>query len=501
MVTTLRETRPKEAHWSRRTSERIDDFVGILSPRRALLRKAYRFSYDAIDSHRLRKKRTGFGGTGDTHLTEQNLYKLREINRELTRNNPLIEGLFETERDGVIGSGPVIQARTGDDKLNEELEAAWKEYMLDRPCDVTRRFNFNSYLGVKYLTYRRDGDCASIFVDGHLQAVEGEQIGSPFGEPKPLHYEVVNGCAYSKKTKALIGFYIGESDRKWGYIKAGTWKKYTPERVHHMFNPRRFTQSRGVPALTSSIDFIDKMCGYIDAELVAAKVAACFSAFVKTNDAEPLPAAYTKGVSTSGEDSDNVRLEKLEPGTIMYGQEGEDITTVGMNRPTSAFDQFLQRVLTLIGRPMCLPLMLITLDFSGATFMNARIAYQKVQDAWMREQEWVVKPFVSRIWRWKMQQLIDRKIIKVTNEKLLTSLLRHEVFCKRWPYVDPFKEAKADEAQLKNGTTTRRAICSRQGDDYGVVSTELFAEEKQRKEQGLPAPGEKPKGAPNAVPK
>ncbi len=471
---------------TRRTSEFIDGVIGIVSPRAALKRRQFRFAYDALDNTRTRKKRTGVGGTADKHLTQQALIKLREIGRDMGRNNPLAVGLLETERDGVIGSGVTIQARTDDKGFNKEVEAAWKELMVEKPCDVTGRFNFNQYLGLQYLSYRRDGDVATIFVGDKLQAIEGDQIGTPYGlVPKPEHFKIINGVAYSKKTEKLIGYYIGLPN-KWGYIALANYKKFPADRVHFIFNPRRTSQSRGEPILTSSTTYIDTLCDYIDAELVAAKVNACFSMFISQKEAE-LPSAYTGGISETGEDPANTdnKLEKMEPGTILYGQPGEEPHGIGQVRPGDSFDPFTLRMLSLIGRPLCMPLMLITLDFHGATFMNARIAYQKVQDAWVREQEWVVKPFVSRVWRWFIENNFESK----------KGMFRHEIFCKRWPYVDPFKEARADEFQLKNRTTTRTAICARQGTDFEEVSKKLGEEKKTLEKENIyiaPKP-EKPK--------
>ncbi|GAF90139.1 unnamed protein product, partial [marine sediment metagenome] len=260
-------------------SERIDSVVGIFSPKTAYNRKMYRFSYDAIDSHRLRKKRLGLGGSGDKQLTETNLYKLREVNREMLRNNPLVNGLLKIERNGVIGSGVKIQARTEDDVLNAEIELAFKEQMLDKSCDVTGRFNFNQYLRKYFLSYRRDGDILTIFGDDMLQAIEGEQCGTPWGHAKAKHFDTVNGIAYSKKTGAIVGYYIGRAD-KFGYIKGNEYSQYKAGNVHHCFDSERFSQSRGEPVLTPSINWIDTLCDYVDAELVAAKVNACFSMFI-----------------------------------------------------------------------------------------------------------------------------------------------------------------------------------------------------------------------------
>ena len=45
-------------------------------------------------------------------------------------------------------------------------------------------------------------------------------------------------------------------------------EKYTTEQVHLMFEAERSSQSRGEPALTSSIKYIDYLTKYVDAELV-----------------------------------------------------------------------------------------------------------------------------------------------------------------------------------------------------------------------------------------
>lgn len=481
-------------------SLRVDDIVGIFSPRRAYNRKAWRFSYDVLDNTRTRRRRTDIGGTADKHLTPQNLYRLREDCRGICRNNPIVKGLLATERDGVIGSGVQIQARTSDEGWNKKAEAAWKAEMVDVPCDVTERFNFNQFLRLYYLAYRRDGDAAVIFLDNKIQGIEGEQIGTPTMRIDRKTFYVVNGVAISKVTKRVIGYYIGSPDR-WGYIKSTAFRSYRPDQVHFLFSPERFSQSRGEPALTSCIDAIDKTDKYDDAELVAATVNACFTMFVSREDDTGAPPGYTYGSSETGEDTEENRLEKMEPGTIMYGRTGEKAEGIGQRRPGNLYDTFIKRQLSKIGRPLLMPLMLITLDFSGATYMNARIAYSKVHDAWLNEQNLLVKPFVSRVWRWKLESLIRRKVLSPRDD-----WMSHEIVCNRWPYVDPWKESKADEQQLINGTITRTEICARQGRDFKEVTNKLDEEGKEREGKLLPQkqtkqPQTKTEGSSDAIPK
>jgi len=466
----------------RKTSVALDSVVGVLSPASALKRAQYRFAYDVLSKHRTHTKRSGTWGFGDQQLDEHTQSELREIARDMSRNNPVIKGMLKTERDGVVGQSAKVQARSGDNKFDEDIEAAWKERMLLSRCDLTGRFNFNQLLRKAYLSYRRDGDFFCLFADDGIQPVEGEQVGTPWGKAQPEHYDIINGVAVSKQTKKIIGYYIG-TPNKYGYIEADAWKNYPAEAVHHMFNPDRFSHSRGEPALTAAMEWIDKISGYIDAELVAAKVNACFSMFVSREAPFDMPDAYTSGVESGGTDPDTgERYEKISPGTVMYGQINEKATPIGQMRPGSQFGEFVSKMLAFVGRPIGMPLMLITLDYSGATFMNARIAYQQVQRIWENEQEDVVKPFVARAYKWFIDQLVkeDKKFDR-------PGKYSHETICTRWPYVDPLKEAMADAKQLENKTTNRTQICARQGLEFGEVVEKLKSEEDLLKEKGLVA--------------
>jgi capsid protein len=189
------------------------------------------------------------------------------------------------------------------------------------------------------------------------------------------------------------------------------------------------------------------------------------------------PSQASTGTSTEG-----FKQEKLGPGLIYECAPGEDAKAIAAQRPSSEFDPFILRCLMFICRPMCLPLMLATLDYSGATFMNARIAYQEAWDNWKDEQNLVIKPLVSRIWRWKVAQWIARGELLPRDDAFA-----HEVVCKRWPYVDPYKEAMSDKVDLENGTNTRTAICARSGRDYRDVVRERVREQKIEQQEGLVA--------------
>lgn len=453
-----------------------------------LEKKMFELSYDAVKKNRLHKKRSGLQGTGDTHLTKESLESIRNICRDLCRNNPIVRGLLLLEANEVIGTTTNIQARTDDEDWNSQAEELFKQEMVEKPCDVTGRFNFPSLLHKSFYNYRRDGDFFLILSDQGIQLIESDCVGTPTGLQKPVNFEVVNGVAFSKQTGQVIGYYVGKSD-KWGYIKSDSYQKYLAEDVIHIFDSERTTQSRGDPVLAPSIQWIDMLSDYLDAELVAAKVGACFSAFITQKEPEGISVPYTGGVSSSGEDSvSGERLEKLSPGTIMYGEAGEGIQSINPQRPPGAFDVYVSRMISFISRPLCIPLMLAVLNFEGATYMNTRVMYQVAQSNWLSQQKFVIEPLVRRIWLWKISQWIEEGLLSKRDD-----WAKHQVMLKRWKYVDPEREASAEQKQLDMGITTRTEICNKQGLEWKDVIQQRQKEEQLIKELGITLKPEKVK--------
>jgi lambda family phage portal protein len=474
-----------------RVGDRLDTLAKAVSPRwyasrcrdrgRAeIINAMARFGYDSLRRGRLQNKRSGLSGTGDRHLTEPALSDLRNICRDMGRNNPLVKGLLLTEADDVVGTGTTVQARSKNEAWNRRVERLFYEEMVLRPCDITNRFNFQQILHKAYLSYRRDGDVFVLLTDAGLEVCEGEQCGTPYGQVLGEYSTVTNGVVTSNQTRRVIGYYMGRPNT-WGYIEPDSWYRYPAEKVHHVSNSDRFSYTRGEPALTPSVEMIDQVSRYIDAELVAAHVNACLSVFVTHDDDLSWPTAYTEGISPSGKTEKGTKLQKVTPGMIHHLAKGESINAVVPTRPAAAFDPFILRGLMMIGRPLCMPLMLVTLDFSGATYMNARIAYQAAQRNYRREQAHVIEPLVRRIWGWWLARKMAAGQVPIRQDAFA-----HEVICQRWPYVDPYREAQADKLELENKTTSQSQICARKGLDYA----DLVAE-RQRDRQTEIAAGER----------
>jgi len=453
-------------------------------------------SYDILHGDRSRKGYVkSLLGTGDTHLTEQALSDLREVARDASRNDPVVKGVMESYAEGIVGTELPIQARSDDEGWNKAREASWKERMEDRPCDVTGRFAFTHSIFLSVLSFSRDGDFFLIWTPEGMWLCEGEQCGSPSGiDVNGKTFTVTNGIAAANPYGRVIGYYIGSPD-KWGYIRPSGYVRYTADQVQHVFDPDRVSYSRGEPLLTPSVNWFDKFGRYADAELVTSCVQACQGVGITHKEPESLlPGAVQHKANSEVNAEDSLKRFQMAPGMVWDMNPGDDVKNIGATRPTTVFGEFMNKVLTIAGRAAGMPLMLITQDLSGATFMNARIAAQMAQERWRKVQTFVVKPLASRWYLWQTERDI------ATDKELRPAPAdwrRHEAMCRRWPYVDPEKEAKADQLELANGTTSRTFICARSGRDYRDVVRERVTDQRIEKDEGLEPeqPAEKPQGS------
>lgn len=438
--------------------------------------------YDLLSGDRTRHGYIkGLAGTGDVHNTEEALADARETARDAARTDPIVEGLLQTYVEGVVGSELPIEARSTDEKWNKDREALWKETMLERPCEITGRFNFIKSIYLAILSAVRDGDCFTRFTGDDPWIIEGEQVGTPNGiSAGGKYFNVFNGVATDKTTGRVIGYYVGKPN-KWGYIEPKSFNRYTADQVHHIVDIDRISYTRGVPMLTSAIQWFDKFGRYADAELATSIVQACQGVAITRKSPEtPFPGAPPMDDPAKESVHDNMKRLKMSPGMIWDLDTDEDVKPIGSTRPTSVFGEFMNKCLTIAGRGAGIPLMLITQDLSGATFMNARIASQMAQERWRRIQAFVVKPLASRWYLWKTANDIASGALAPAPDDWRL----HEVFCRRWPYVDPEKEAKAQRIELENGTTTQIAICAQKGQDYRQVIRDRVRQQQIEDEEG-----------------
>jgi capsid protein len=130
----------------------FDKFITAVSPRRGYEREAWRQAlevlrgYDAAGWQRLNS-----GWHADNESAEiTDRYDrdiLRARARDLERNSDIAQSVIHAFKRNVVGKGFKLQAKTGVDELNDQLEALWRQWVKPQNCDVTGMQSFNQHGG------------------------------------------------------------------------------------------------------------------------------------------------------------------------------------------------------------------------------------------------------------------------------------------------------------------------------------------------------------------
>jgi lambda family phage portal protein len=212
----------------------------------------------------------------------------------------------------------------------------------------------------------------------------------------------------------------------------------------------------------------------MEAELVAARIAACFALLVKTeNNAYGAADARKSDTNSSGQ-----QIESLEPGMIKYLNSGEEVTQVTPQRPGGSFEPFVDRILRAISASLNLPYEIVAKDFSKTNYSSARAALLEARQYFQMRQDWLARKFCAPVYS------------LVIEEAYLTGMLPISGFYKQpnawsksrwtapgWKWVDPLKEAEASIKAINAGITTHAEIAAMQGNDWQEQIDQLAREE------------------------
>lgn len=112
--------------------------------------------YDAADGGRLNKNWRATNEAAD--ITDRySRDTLRARARDLERNSDIANGVLKAFKRNVVGNGFTLQAKTGDDDLDDQIETLWRRWTRRTNCDVTQQQSFNELLRMAVVRKKADG--------------------------------------------------------------------------------------------------------------------------------------------------------------------------------------------------------------------------------------------------------------------------------------------------------------------------------------------------------
>jgi len=423
------------------------------------------------------------GSGADYHYSSERAYMLiLERARSYQRDDPLIGQGVRRLAANLVQEGFRLDVTTGDDLLDAALQDKWLEWSSDPDlCHSEGELTFGQQEALLPQTIVVDGD---VFVlpteDGWLQYIEAHRCRTPRNTKK----DVVHGVLLGKNARRDQYWFTKEDLAPLsGLSKVSEVEKYdarSPDghrQVLHLYLQNRFSQRRGVSALSPVSDMVTMHDDLQFSQLVKAQVASAFAIIHEYSEGADLYGSQKKGEQTTETVGGASRLrEKLSSGIEIFGDPGESIKAFTANVPNSEFFDHAKMILSFISLNLDLPLQVFMLDPSQTNFSGWRGAMDQARMRFRQLQRWMISSFHSPAYRFKLRQWIesDPTIAKMAAKVGPKRNTSHQWHPPSFPYIEPLKDASSDKLQLANSLNSPRRIQAARNRNWEDVSAEII---------------------------
>ncbi len=470
----------------------IDRVVAFFSPEAGYRRMLFRQGYAALSGYDAAKRDRLQPWAGSNGPAESVAGAARELlrgrARDLEINSEMAEAAVGALIRNVVGTGIRPQAqvklRSGefDERTNQALEAAWARWVKHMNCDISRRAGFYEFQRIMLRRRIIDGEALCRMVIARdarvplaLQGLESDALASYIYKAPGGNYIVagVEVDAYF----APVAYWIQPASPDG--LTFSNPERFPAEDMIHLYQLDRWTQVRGVSELARIMRRLRETGEYLDAEVIAAKISACFALLITRQS----PAG---AIGRAAIDTDGKRLETIEPGMIQYLQPGEDVRTATPNRTASAVKDFIQVEQRLAAAGMGQSYEVVSRDMSQSNYSSARQNNLEDRKTWEPMQQYLVDHFCQPVW----ERFVEACVLGgAVNLPAYWSDPERYHACRwvapGWTWIDPLKEVQGKKEELRGGLTTLQQITAEQGQDWREVLEQIAREKQFANELGL----------------
>lgn len=428
--------------------------------------------------------------------------------RHEAQNNDYMRQFLRECKSNIIGSqGIILQARCKNNKgdldkqANDAIEESWKDWSKYGTPEVTGTMSLKILERLFVETLFRDGEVLMLEHMGtrhnkyrySLEMLDSQVLDSQYNHDLRNGNVIRMGVELNVNRKP-VAYHLLTSAKTANDYYNFRGKKYIrvdASRVIHRFLPEWAWQTRGVPAAAASLMRMNMLSGYEDAELVAARIAATKMGFYTSPDGEPPPSAgFQETESEDGAERIGDFTQEAEPGHFDVLPEGYSLQTWEPQHPNQAFKDFMKAMLRGIASGLGVNYNSLANDLEGVNYNSLRHGSIVERAMWMLLQDWMIESFMDVIYQHWLGMALLAGEIKVGDRPLradrFDKYTRVNFQPRRWPWVDPAKEMKANVDAINTRIRSISSIIRERGDDPDDVFEEIAKEREKLNELNIP---------------
>jgi lambda family phage portal protein len=468
----------------------LDRAIGWLAPAAGLARMQARAKADGLERATAvydgasRSYRTSGRIIGNTSANAEiltSLTRLREVMRDLERNNPYARKAIKLLDGNVVGAGIVPTVHASGDRVKKAVRKLIAEHLDTPEIDFDRRLNLAGLQSLVERSTVRDGECLVLreIVKGRPVPLAVRVLEADFLDP----YRdgsigdggaIFQGVEYDKRGQRVAYWLFNEHPGDVLRWKLPSSRRVPAADVIHNFRMERAGQVRGIPRGTPAIMTLWDLHDFEDAELVRQKVAACFAGFITDPDSGRPSLGQAASDQTSKQ---GLAVDMMEPGTMQRLLPGQGVE---FSSPplSSSYDAFTRAQIRKIAIGFGVPYEALSGDLSQTNFSSGRMGWIEFQREVDQERWHTLIPHTcAGIGRWFLDAC-DIALGQRTGAWLEWTPPRREM-------IDPTKEIPAARDAIRAGLSTRSEELRKMGSDPELVDAELAVENKRSDGLGL----------------
>ena len=473
----------------------LDRAIEAVNPKAAYERLRWRSGISGYDSGRIGRANAGWLPTNiQGEMANRHARRLlRARAQDMERNSDVIISILDAYKRNIIGRGFNLQSLTDITAFDEKAEKLWKEWCKPRNCDITGQQSFRELLNMIITRIIVDGEVFIIKTytgskqfPFQLQIREANDLDCQGKMSNDDNGNVVSDGIELDKYSKPVAYYFLDTDPNG--MSTNTPKRIEADRVIYLWQRKRPSEYRGVSLLASVIERIHELDDYFRAVSFMQKILASLCVFIKQTLPDGAAGRLGRGIKKILPDDDPAsRQQKVKAGQIMYLNPGEEVSTLVPSGNSAEAEGFGRQQQRMASAAMGLSLEATARDMSGMNYSSAR---QNLLEDTKTYVDWQL---------WLKEHMLD----EIYTEFLISSFLagqfdmapdfwenKEKYFSHRFigqgmSWIDPLKEATANETMLATGQGTREEICAKAGKDWKEVLQQLAKEQAYIKELGL----------------
>ena len=457
----------------------------------------YRSSYFAGQTSRYLPMPHGIqpqGSGADFHFNQREYFIAVERFRQFDRDNIVIGKAADRVVKSVFQQGFIFAPKTGDKILDKDIKDRFcgeEDSWANDPskCDYEGEKSFDKIAELSFRETLIAGDVVHLLTDEQkIQTFENHHLRNPFGvHNTPTSTKSLTGITNGVQMQngRRVAYHLTpesvNSHNRQSYRSRAipTRDQYGNRQVIHAYDPKRFTQRRGMGVLAPVVFPAQYHDDLQFATLVNAKRQS-FIAILReldVNAIKPPGGGGQKGSRTEETRGDGSRQinEGGGPGQEYRSrQPGERISAWSPNIPHAQFFPHAELLLTFMSINLDVPLMCLMLDASKGNFNAFRGVMGTAREAYRNYQRDRKSQFHCQVYPWWMRhELRKDSVFRNAARRSDINIFGHHFQPRGWAYLQPVQDAAADELREAANQASQKRIMEERGYDFETESSDI----------------------------